>query len=309
MAKRSYIRLATEQKMKLSRKTIIIGCSVVAITAASISLWQLSDSEKSMASTLTTKTVSKQLNATVSENAAAARTETVAKQFNAAAQTGKSAAASASFSRTESKSMGMTMATEEQALDVMAKKLSEDFNGRNFAVMMENATGKIDLTSTYTYPGRPDMSQEELEDLRKSNAAPAAASAAPAHLTASTEPAAPDLSANDNKGLRKFEVVSPDKVQMETVSLVKFDIQRKYNTVLLSWNTSVERYSDYFAVEKSTDGKNFQEIGRVNGAGDYKSKLLYAFVDRKPTDGSAWYRIRQFDFSGNEKTFPAKKVK
>ncbi len=307
MAKRSYIKLATEQKMRLSRKTIVIGCSVVAIAAASISLWQLGNSEKSMASTLTTTTISKQLNATVSENAANARTETVAKQFTAA----KATAASASFSRTESKSMGMTMATEEQALDVMAKKLSEDFNGRNFAVMMENATGKIDLSATYTYPGRPDMSQQELEDLRKSNAAPAAAptAAAPAHLTASTEAPAPDLTASDNKGLRKFEIVSADKVAMESVNLVKFDIQRKFNTVLLSWNTNVERYSDYFAVEKSTDGKNFQEIGRVNGAGDYNNKLLYAFVDRKPADATAWYRIRQFDFSGNEKTFPAKKVK
>jgi hypothetical protein len=197
-------------------------------------------------------------------------------------------------------------ATEEQALDIVAKQLSEDFNGRNFAVMMETPAGKVDLKTTYTYPGRPDLSRDELAALRESNRN----NNAPAALTASTEAPTPDLSANDNNnGLRKFEVVSADQVAMQSVNLQKFDIKRKFNTVLLSWNTGTEKYNDFFAIEKSTDGKTFKEIGRVNGAGDYKNNLLYAFVDRNPSEGAAWYRIRQFDFSGNEKTFPAKKVK
>ena len=308
MKKRSNLKLATKQTMSLSRRTIVVGCSVVAIAAASISVWQLSNSEKSVANTLKTTSAKTAIIANASENADAstARTETIAKQFTASAQTEKATAAT--LTRTATISTAMGMATEEQALDVIARQLSEDFNGKTSMVMMETPAGKVNMGAVYTYPGRPDMSQADLEELRNSNKSSAPAPAATAHLTASTD-AAPDLTVSENNGLRKFEVVSADKVKMESVKLVKFDIQKKFNNVLLSWNTDVERYNDYYAVEKSTDGKTFKEIGRVNGAGDYKDKLLYAFVDRKPSEGSAWYRIHQYDFSGNEKVFTAKKVK
>ena len=59
-----------------------------------------------------------------------------------------------------------------------------------------------------------------------------------------------------------------------------------------NWITKGETYSDYFVIERSTDGKNFKETGRVNGAGDNDKSLLYTYLDREPVSGNCFYRLR-----------------
>lgn len=68
--------------------------------------------------------------------------------------------------------------------------------------------------------------------------------------------------------------------------------------IALSWSTSTEKNNDYMAVERSVDGENFSEIGRVNGVGYSVERHDYSFVDRFPYQGVNYYRLRQVDFDG-----------
>jgi hypothetical protein len=72
-------------------------------------------------------------------------------------------------------------------------------------------------------------------------------------------------------------------------------------TVLVEWETSNEVNNDYFIVEKSTDGKNFEYVGKINGNGNTNTTSNYQFVDKKPSVGFTYYRLKQFDLNGNYK--------
>lgn len=69
------------------------------------------------------------------------------------------------------------------------------------------------------------------------------------------------------------------------------------NTTRLDWSTLSETNNDYFSIEKSVDGVNFQSIGKVSGSGNSNSPINYSFVDiAKPE--ITFYRLKQTDYDG-----------
>ncbi len=70
------------------------------------------------------------------------------------------------------------------------------------------------------------------------------------------------------------------------------------NTVLLSWRTASEQNNYYMAVERSSDGSRWEELGRVTGAGTTTQPQSYSFTDEKPLPGLNYYRLRQVDYDG-----------
>ncbi len=64
------------------------------------------------------------------------------------------------------------------------------------------------------------------------------------------------------------------------------------------WNTASERNNSHFSIERSADGRNFTEIGKINGAGESSSSKTYTFNDPKPLKGINYYRLKQVDFDG-----------
>ena len=54
------------------------------------------------------------------------------------------------------------------------------------------------------------------------------------------------------------------------------------------------------AIERSTTGKVFREIGRVKGVGTTNEPQSYQLLDEQPLIGTSYYRIRQVDFDGTE---------
>lgn len=69
--------------------------------------------------------------------------------------------------------------------------------------------------------------------------------------------------------------------------------------VQLDWITASEIDNDYFVVEKSADGKNFEETGRISGAGNSTGLINYSFVDKHPFDARiSYYRLKQVDYNG-----------
>lgn len=71
------------------------------------------------------------------------------------------------------------------------------------------------------------------------------------------------------------------------------------NSVELYWITAQEVNNSGFEVQRSTDGRRFETIAWIDGAGTTSEAQKYTYLDRR-TEGltEAYYRIRQVDFDG-----------
>ncbi|MCC3156404.1 T9SS type A sorting domain-containing protein [Hymenobacter sp. 15J16-1T3B] len=84
------------------------------------------------------------------------------------------------------------------------------------------------------------------------------------------------------------------------VALLGFDAKRTAGTVTSTWATATEQNNARFEVERSLDGKAFETLGTVAGAGNSTQRRDYSFVDAHPAAGLAYYRLRQVDNDGTE---------
>jgi hypothetical protein len=96
-----------------------------------------------------------------------------------------------------------------------------------------------------------------------------------------------------------FTLASRTAANPLPIELVSFNCNNiNRNTNGLSWITASESNNDYFAIERSSDGLNFEVIGKQKGAGNSVTRLEYAFNDQNPYKGISYYRLKQVDFSG-----------
>lgn len=87
------------------------------------------------------------------------------------------------------------------------------------------------------------------------------------------------------------------------VSLISFTAAVENNAVQLAWSTASEENNDYFTIERSTNGVDFEVLGTVNGAGNSNSTLTYNYTDNTPAKGKSYYRLSQTDFDGTTVSF------
>lgn len=83
------------------------------------------------------------------------------------------------------------------------------------------------------------------------------------------------------------------------VTYLNFDALRTGDAVQLNWTTSVEDNNSHFDVERSSDGRNWITIGRVNALQMGETINQYTFLDATPSAGENFYRLHQFDINGN----------
>jgi hypothetical protein len=82
------------------------------------------------------------------------------------------------------------------------------------------------------------------------------------------------------------------------VEYISFNAIAKNNKVDVTWSTASEVNSDYFIVEKSTNGSTFSPIGKINAAGFSTTMHSYLFEDVHPAQGNNYYRLKQMDRNG-----------
>lgn len=66
----------------------------------------------------------------------------------------------------------------------------------------------------------------------------------------------------------------------------------------LDWVTATEINNDYFTVERSSNGIDFTEASKVDGAGNSNAVHSYSTIDNDPYPGLTYYRLKQTDFDG-----------
>lgn len=87
------------------------------------------------------------------------------------------------------------------------------------------------------------------------------------------------------------------------IELLFFKGNVSNGSVALSWSTAAELNFDYFSLERSNDGKTFNEIAQVKGHGTTSKQNSYSYEDNEPIVGRSYYRLISNDFDGYQQVF------
>ncbi len=94
-----------------------------------------------------------------------------------------------------------------------------------------------------------------------------------------------------------------DKVSGVTlpVEISSFSLSENECEIIVNWTTSSETNSDYFKVERSFDGKNYQSVHTVPGAGFSNTRIDYQYIDEgRNASEIVYYRLVQFDIDNSQ---------
>lgn len=96
------------------------------------------------------------------------------------------------------------------------------------------------------------------------------------------------------------------------VELVRFVAERaNIADAHLSWTTASENGTETFDIERSTDGKNFKNVGSVVANGHSHAAQSYTFLDKNlplSTASIFYYRLKIKDFDGSSNLSPTRSI-
>ena len=81
------------------------------------------------------------------------------------------------------------------------------------------------------------------------------------------------------------------------LDLVKQQIVFNSGKVYYNWIVKANSPDCIYVIERSADGNEFEPVGLKEGSGS-PLELLYSWVDTKPVNGTAYYKIKQIDNNG-----------
>jgi hypothetical protein len=106
------------------------------------------------------------------------------------------------------------------------------------------------------------------------------------------------LSSTATSNYTAFTLASTTANNPLPITLLTFKAVLNNDKVDLNWATATEVNNDYFTVEKTRDGKLFEFVAKVNGAGNSNQILSYFTIDPNPYIGLSYYRLKQSDYDG-----------
>ncbi len=107
-----------------------------------------------------------------------------------------------------------------------------------------------------------------------------------------------DLTMNipDDDNVTIFIPIAPASVL--PVELLSFTGRKVDRVVKLDWTTVTEQNNEGFEILKSSDGRDWDIIGWVDGNGTATQTIDYTFIDKFPFIGENYYRLKQIDHDG-----------
>jgi len=107
------------------------------------------------------------------------------------------------------------------------------------------------------------------------------------------------LSKSSNSSNGEFILAGKDGDDNLPIELIKFSANIDNDIVILDWQTATEINNDYFTIERSIDGIRWNEVIRVEGAGNSNTLINYTQEDKLAINGINYYRLKQTDFDGD----------
>lgn len=115
--------------------------------------------------------------------------------------------------------------------------------------------------------------------------------------------------------------VSPDELTFSTItianvsnlvplpiSLVDFTARKEGSGVRVNWTTASEEKVAKHVIEHSKDGIRFTAIASFPGMQSASSGATYSFFHASPSSGKNYYRLKEVDVDGSEKSFVVRTV-
>lgn len=90
------------------------------------------------------------------------------------------------------------------------------------------------------------------------------------------------------------------QVENERINITNFQVVKEQNKISIKWATNSESLTNYFEVEKSTDGKNFKTVAYVLGADpNQKDCGCFSCFDKIDTKSKeSFYRLKHVNENG-----------
>jgi len=93
------------------------------------------------------------------------------------------------------------------------------------------------------------------------------------------------------------------------IELIHFNAVTNGGSVRIEWTTSSEINNDFFTIERSSDGDEWESVSIIKGAGNNNQIRSYLDFDYEPLVGVSYYRLKQTDFDGKSEYFNVVSVK
>lgn len=98
---------------------------------------------------------------------------------------------------------------------------------------------------------------------------------------------------------RRFTLATTNVTQTPLpVNFVSFEASVANGKVNLDWETASEFDNDYFQVQRSVNGIDWEDLTKVKGSGNSNERIAYNAIDELPYNGTSYYRLKQVDFDG-----------
>ncbi|MFT6020814.1 MAG: hypothetical protein ACI9CQ_003620, partial [Saprospiraceae bacterium] len=89
-----------------------------------------------------------------------------------------------------------------------------------------------------------------------------------------------------------------DPLQSQENEVLFFNAQKDGRDVALNWVTNTDYKNDYFVVERSVDGVNFELLDQIISSGESEGSVNYQLDDDNAFRGINYYRIKEVFYDG-----------
>lgn len=109
------------------------------------------------------------------------------------------------------------------------------------------------------------------------------------------------LAMDGNSDAQCYYTLTGINVQTLPIELVYFKVSKYNNSNRISFLVSSQVNNDYFTIERSENGIDWDEIKKINGAGNSNQQINYSYNDFDFKRTINYYRLKQTDFNGDYK--------
>lgn len=88
-------------------------------------------------------------------------------------------------------------------------------------------------------------------------------------------------------------------VSVFPVKFAGFGLASVAEGIKLNWTVATEQDVVQYEIERSSNGREFQVVGKQKSNGNSSSSVNYAWIDRSPITGVSYYRIKAVEKDGN----------